>query len=119
MRNDVQFVASIERAGTDDCKSRSRAVCVVDPSDTDWAAALPRDTFVSGRTEFVEQRVTAHLELIFSQNELQAEGATLPGLAISAMTRIGVGYLVSVHAIADMTATTASIEHIGHRFRPV
>ena len=68
-------------------------VGVVDAGEADRAGALARGALAVRRGELEERRLAGHLQLVLRQDELQAEGAARPGLAVQAMAGIDVRQL--------------------------
>src|SRR3569833_4778866 len=116
VRDNRQLGAGVERAGAHDRKAGPARVGVVDSRDAFRAAALLRgaDVGALSRGAFVEMRLTGHLQRVLGDDELQAEGAAAPGLAVEAVAGIGVGTLVGLHLVAHRPAAAAAFECVGH-----
>src|SRR5581483_12512343 len=99
-------IATVERAGAHHGKTRAPRVGVVDARETRRATPLLRGAGVAAvaRRALVEIWRAGNGQRVLGHDELQAEGAAGPGLAIQAVAGIDVGELVELHGVAHRAA---------------
>jgi hypothetical protein len=112
--DDRKLVTAIERAGPDDGQAWSAGICVVDTGETDRACPLARRALTIRRGKLEERRLAGNLKLILRQDELHAEGAPGPGLAVEAMAGVRAWKARERGTVANSAAATAAINFIGH-----